>query len=54
MRHLSRILLAAIGLAMLAGCATDPRYGLGLQWVEEQEMERRTLQAQGFPQYTWY
>lgn len=42
--------LAAI-VGVLAGCASDPRYSQGLQWVVEQEAERQRLQAQGFPQY---
>jgi hypothetical protein len=43
-------ILALTGLA-LAGCASDPRYQQGLEWVVWQEQERQRLQAMGFPQY---
>jgi hypothetical protein len=43
--------LALVGLA-LAGCAADPRYQHGLEWVEWNEAQKRQLEAQGFPQYT--
>lgn len=39
-------------IAALAGCASDPRYSQGLNWVVGQEAERQRLQAQGFPQYS--
>jgi hypothetical protein len=54
MKLLSRSLLVAIALAVLGGCASDPRYRMGVTWVEEQESERRLLQAQGFPQYSHF
>jgi hypothetical protein len=41
-----------LALLALAGCASDPRYKTGQNWVAEQEQERRMLQAQGFPQYS--
>jgi hypothetical protein len=47
----ARVWLALAGAALLAGCATDPRYAQGRTWVVEQEAERARLQAQGFPQY---
>lgn len=48
-----RLALAALlaGFA-LAGCAADPRYASGLDWVTSQEAQRVQLQSQGFPQYT--
>jgi hypothetical protein len=52
MSCLARTLLAAIALATIAGCAADPRYKMGQQWVVEQGAERERLQAQGFPQYS--
>jgi hypothetical protein len=54
MKLLSRSLLVALALAILGGCASDPRYKMGVNWVEEQESERRRLQAQGFPQYSYF
>jgi hypothetical protein len=54
MNRWTRGLLVAVALVILGGCASDPRYKMGGTWVEEQESERRLLQAQGFPQYTWY
>ena len=47
----SRIVLLVLALLALAGCASDPRYKEGLNWVVSQEEERQRLQAQGFPQY---
>jgi type IV pilus biogenesis protein CpaD/CtpE len=46
------VLLAMFAAALLAGCASDPRFASGLDWVTAQEAERARLQAQGFPQYT--
>jgi outer membrane biogenesis lipoprotein LolB len=46
-----RVLAAAIILALLAACASDPRYKQGLEWVTWQEQERQRMEAQGFPQY---
>jgi hypothetical protein len=54
MNRWSRGLFIAIALAILGGCASDPRYKMGVTWVEEQEAERRRLQAQGFPQYSYF
>jgi hypothetical protein len=48
---LVRFALAAVALATLAGCASDPRQSKGLQWVVEQQSERDRLEAAGFPQY---
>ena len=46
-----RAFAAAVILAILAGCAADPRYVQGLEWVASQEQERQRLQAQGFSAY---
>jgi hypothetical protein len=51
-RRLLRAALACILAAMLAGCASDPRSGSGLEWVEGQAAERQRLEAMGFPQFT--
>lgn len=50
-----RALLACIlSLLVLGGCASDPRFKEGLGWIQWQEAERARLEAQGFPQYTFY
>lgn len=46
----SSILLAAMVLG-IAGCASDPRYKQGVEWAQWNEMEKKRLQAAGFPQY---
>jgi uncharacterized lipoprotein len=46
-----KVLLALVALNVLAGCASDPRYKQGIEWVQFQEAERQRLQAAGFPQY---
>ena len=45
-----RYLAAAAILSILAGCASDPRYAQGLEWVLANERENVRLQSQGFPQ----
>jgi hypothetical protein len=40
--------------AALSGCASDPRYKQGLEWVVWNEQEKRRLDAAGFPQYNFY
>lgn len=47
MRIVALLLLAGA----LAGCASDPRYAQGLEWVTWNEREKARLQALGFPQY---
>ncbi len=37
--------------ALLAGCASDPRYKEGLNWFLWNEAEKARLNAMGFPQY---
>ena len=46
-----KVLLAIVALGVLAGCASDPRYKQGLEWVQWNEQEKKRLNAQGFPQY---
>jgi hypothetical protein len=48
-----RALLMILAVLAVAGCASDPRYKEGLNWVVSQEQERQRLQAQGFPQYSF-
>jgi hypothetical protein len=45
-------LVAALVVLTLAGCASDPRYSQGIDWVSGQEAERKRLEAAGFPQYS--
>lgn len=42
----------ALALALVAGCASDPRYEQGLGWVQWNEQEKKRLESEGFPQYT--
>jgi uncharacterized lipoprotein len=46
------LLLAVLAVVSLAGCASDPRYASGLDWVTGQSADRARLEAQGFPQFT--
>jgi hypothetical protein len=46
------LVLFAIGASQLTGCAADPRYREGVNWVVSNEQEKARLQAQGFPQYS--
>jgi hypothetical protein len=50
--RLLRVLLAVLGVAVLAGCASSGSPSQGVQWVVENEQQKAALQAQGFPQYT--
>jgi uncharacterized lipoprotein len=54
MSALKRLVLLALLAAGLAGCAADPRYKQGLEWVQWNEQEKRRLDAAGFPQYNFY
>ncbi len=54
MRTRTRLVVLALLAAGLAGCASDPRYKQGLDWVLWNEQEKRRLDAAGFPQYTFY
>jgi hypothetical protein len=49
MRWIAAACLLAAGLA---GCASDPRFARGLEWVEWQVAERQRLEEMGFPQFT--
>ena len=51
MKRLALLVLLAAGLA---GCAADPRYEQGLEWVQWNEQEKARLDAAGFPQYNFY
>jgi hypothetical protein len=48
---LGLIAVAVIG-GILAGCASDPRYSQGLDWIVYNEREKVRLTAMGFPQYS--
>ena len=50
-RRLAAIALSVV-LAFAAGCAGDPRYSPGLEWVQWNEAQKKRLEAEGFPQYT--
>lgn len=43
---------AMLATLALTGCASDPRYAQGLEWVQWQEAEKKRLNDAGFPQYT--
>ena len=47
-----RLVCVALAVAAIAGCANDPRYKHGLEWVQWNEQEKKRLEAAGFPQYT--
>ena len=42
----------ALALALVTGCTSDPRYKQGLEWVQWNEEQKKSLEAAGFPQYT--
>jgi uncharacterized lipoprotein len=46
------LILSAALAALVAGCASDPRYAQGIKWVQENEAAKAELERQGFPQYT--
>jgi hypothetical protein len=46
-----KAILVTLAFGVLAGCASDPRYSQGLEWVMSNEAEKKRLQAAGFPQY---
>ena len=45
-------LAAALALTALAGCAADPRYRQGVDWIVSAEAEKKRLDDAGFPQTT--
>jgi len=42
----------ALVLLLTAGCTSDPRFKQGLEWVQWNEEQKKSLEAAGFPQYT--
>jgi uncharacterized lipoprotein len=54
MNALSKFVILTLVAAGLAGCASDPRYKQGIEWVQWNEMEKARLDAAGFPQYNFY
>jgi hypothetical protein len=50
-RSTLKIAIAIVAFSTLGGCASDPRYSQGVEWVQWQEAERKRLEAAGFPQY---
>lgn len=48
---LSRILLAVLGVAVLVGCAASGSQSQAVKWAVENEQQKASLEAQGFPQY---
>lgn len=40
-----------VSLIQLAACAADPRYQLGSEWIQSNELEKARLDRAGFPQY---
>ena len=51
LRAAATLLAAAIAYSALAGCASDPRYKEGVNWIVSNEQEKARLNALGFPQY---
>jgi hypothetical protein len=45
------VLLFASFVATLSGCAQDPTKSRALQWIQEDEAQKRRLAEAGFPQY---
>ena len=54
MNAFSTFVILTLCAAGLAGCAADPRYKQGLEWVQWNEMEKARLDAAGFPQYNFH
>lgn len=54
MSALNKLVILALLAAGLAGCASDPRYKQGLEWVQWNEQEKKRLNDAGFPQYNWF
>jgi uncharacterized lipoprotein len=54
MSSLEKLVIVALLAAGLAGCASDPRYKQGLEWVQWNEQEKKRLNDAGFPQYNWF
>ena len=54
MTVLKKLLILTLLTAGLAGCASDPRYKQGLEWVQWNEQEKKRLNDAGFPQYNFF
>jgi len=54
MNSLKKLVILALLAAGLAGCASDPRYKQGLEWVQWNEQEKKRLNDAGFPQYNFH
>lgn len=54
MNTLGKFVILSLVAAGFAGCAADPRYKQGLEWVQWNESEKARLDAAGFPQYNFY
>lgn len=52
-RRITGLIAIAIAAALLASCASDPRYKEGLSWIVYNEQQKADLNARGFPQYSW-
>ncbi len=50
-RRICVFVLLPASVLQLAGCASDPRYKQGVNWVVENEAQKAQLNAMGFPQY---
>lgn len=51
-RWLAAVVGGALIALLLTGCASDPRFKQGVEWVTWQEAEKKRLDDAGFPQYT--
>jgi len=47
-----KVVLVSVVVGILGGCASDPRYRQGLEWVTSAEAEKQRLEQAGFPQYS--
>ena len=54
MNSLKKLVILALLAAGFAGCASDPRYKQGLEWVQWNEQEKKRLNDAGFPQYNFH
>jgi len=54
MNSFEKLVILALLAVGLAGCAADPRYKQGLEWVQWNEQEKKRLNDAGFPQYNFH